>query len=75
MTIIASTDQSDYGIGKPTNKSITLAEQFGMYLIIRVEYRSGWCGWRNAEIIDTFTKYNKAVDCYIKHGGQMRMEF
>lgn len=74
MTIIASTDLSDYG--SKINKSITLQEQFGLYMIILVEYRPGWLlGYQDVSVLDTFTKYNCAVDCYIKNGGQMRREF
>lgn len=74
MTIIASTDLTESG--SKINKSITLQEQFGLYMIILVEYRPGWLlGYQDISVLDTFTKYRDAVDCYIKNGGQMRREF
>lgn len=74
MTIIASTDLTDYG--SKINKSITLQEQFGLYMIIMIEYRPGWLlGYQHASILDIFTKYQDAVSFYIKNGGQMRREF
>lgn len=74
MTIIASTDLSDYG--SKVNKSITLQEQFGLYMIILVEYRPGWLfGYQDVSVLDTSIKYRDAVDCYIKNGGVMRREF
>ena len=74
MTVIASTVLSDYD--SKDNKSITLQEQFGLYIIVVVEYRPGWLlGYENVNILDTFNKYRDAVDCYIKNGGQMRREF
>lgn len=74
MTIIATTDLTDYG--SKINKSITLQEQFGLYMIIIAEYRPGWLlGYQNVTILDIFTKYNQAVDFFIKNGGQMRREF
>lgn len=74
MTIIASTDLTESG--SKANKSITLQEQFGLYMIVLVEYRPGWLlGYQDVSVLDTFTKYNQAVDCYIKNGGVMRREF
>ena len=75
MTIIASTDLSDYKKGKRTNKAVALLEQFGMYIIIDVECNEGFFGYKDAKVIDTFMSYRRAVDCYIKNGGQMRREF
>jgi hypothetical protein len=75
MTIIASTDLSDYKNGKRANESVTLLEQFGLYIIITVEYSAGFFGYKDAKVIDTFTNYRRAVKCYIDHGGQMRREF
>lgn len=75
MTIHASTDLTDYKNGKCTNKAIALLEQFGLYIILDVEYNAGFFGYKDAKVIDTFTNYRRAVDCYIKNGGQMRREF
>jgi hypothetical protein len=75
MTIIATTDLSNYRSNSGKNKSVTFAEQFGMYMIIVIECKEGFFGYKNANIVGTYTDYRRAVDCYIKNGGVMRREF
>lgn len=74
MTIIASTDKSDY---KNDNayKSITLAEQFGLYMIITVEYKPGLFSRKRVKVLKKIRSYNRAVRLYIGYGGVMRREF
>lgn len=74
MTIIASTDKSDYKNDK-TYRSITLAEQFGLYMIITIEYKPGLFGRKKVRIIKKMRNYNRAVRSYIEYGGAMRREF
>lgn len=74
MTVIARTDLSNYN-GSNENKSITLCQEFGMYIIVAAEYKHGWFGYNNAEVVGTHSKYDKAVRDYIARGGQMRREF
>lgn len=74
MTVIASTDKSDY---KNSNigKSITLLEQFGLYIIIAIEHKPGLFGHKKVKIIKKIRNYHRAVRCYIENGGVMRREF
>ncbi len=74
MTIIARTDQSDYN-NSNICKSITLLEEFGVYFLLTVERKPGWFGYRDVEVVETYSRYNKAVSEYIARGGQMRREF
>lgn len=75
MTIIATKDLSDYKVKRGENKSVTLAEEFGLYMVIVIERRFGFFGSGYAKVIGTYTDYRRAADCYIKNGGQMRREF
>lgn len=74
MTIIASTDKSNYKNNK-TYKSITLAEQFGLYMIIEVEYSPSLFGRKRVKVLKKIRNYNRAVRLYIGYGGAMRREF
>lgn len=73
MTIIASTDKSDYKNDK-TYRSVALAEQFGLYIIITIEYKPGLFGRSRVKVIKKMRNYNRAVKRYIEYGGAMRRE-
>ena len=73
MIVISTTDLSNYN--SKNSKSVTLIEEFGLYIVIVTERKFGFFGYGCANVIGNYTDYERAFDCYIKNGGVMRREF
>ena len=73
MRVIASTDLSTIHRGKRVNRSVTLQEQFGVYIVVLVEYTAGFFGGRyHTEILDTCFGYGEAARRYEKYIDRVR---
>lgn len=73
MKILATTDLTRNGNDCLIYESITLAEEFGMYLVIETEMVTGWCP-DDAISIQSYTTddLDDAKRRYKEHGGKIR---
>lgn len=74
MKIIATTDTSTYGNDCYINKSVTLAEQFGVYAVIIFDKTTGWYERNEVDVMTKTTDYDVAVAMYKYYGGVMPNE-
>ena len=76
MNIVSTTDLSDYAGSTNASESLTLMEEFGLYVIIKVTYTPGIFGKKKVRTIYKGANYRRAVNNYIANGGHMmRREF
>lgn len=74
MKVIHTTDTSRYGNDCYINESISLIEQFGVYVILICQNITGWFSKEDAFVVHTTKDYNTAVKMYKDYGGVMENE-
>ena len=69
MKVISTTDLSHYGNDCYINRSVTLAEQFGLYVVITFQKITGWYEDRYVGVDYMRDNYDDAIKFYKENGG------
>lgn len=71
MKVLYTTDLSRPGNDVFINESITLVEQFNMYVVIKLFKVTGWSEREDATVLISTTDKDAATKKYLDYGGKI----